>query len=163
MNGNKMTHLTKSGKVRMVDIGNKEDSSRTAVATARVLISDRLLNLLKENSLEKGDALSVARIAGILAAKQTDRLIPLCHTIPLSSVTIDLELDEDPPAVIITAIAVTTYKTGVEMEALTAASIAALTIYDMGKSVDREMVIDQIKLESKDGGKTGRWQRESER
>lgn len=161
MSEKKMTHLTKSGAARMVDISNKEKTDRTAVASARVVISNNLLKALKENSLAKGDALSTARIAGIMAAKKTDQLIPLCHTLPLSSVDIDIQLEENPPAVKIVTTAKTSYKTGVEMEALTAAGVAALTIYDMGKSIDKGIVIEHIRLESKQGGKSGNWFREA--
>ncbi len=160
MSEKKMTHLTESGAARMVDISGKENSDRTAVASARVLISSVLLKALKDNSLAKGDALSVARIAGIMAAKKTDQLIPLCHTLPLSSIDVDIQLEENPPAVKIITTAKTSYKTGVEMEALTAAGVAALTIYDMGKSIDKGIVIEQIRLESKQGGKSGDWFRE---
>ncbi len=161
MSPKKMTHLTESGAARMVDISNKKITERTAVATARVSISNVLLKALKENTLAKGDALAVARIAGIMAAKKTDQLIPLCHTLPLASIEIDVLLEEKPPAVIITAKAKSSYKTGVEMEAMTAASVAALTIYDMGKSIDKGIIIEQVRLESKQGGKSGDWRREA--
>jgi len=105
--------------------------------------------------------LAVARIAGILAAKKTDQLIPLCHSIPLSKITIDLKLEDEPSSIKISATAKTSYKTGVEMEALTAVSVAALTIYDMGKSIDKNMIIEQIRLERKSGGKSGDWERKT--
>ena len=162
MSEKKMTHVTESGAARMVDISGKEKTDRTAVASARVVISNDLLKALKENSLAKGDALAVARIAGIMAAKKTDHLIPLCHTLPLSSIDIDIHLEENPPAVKIITTAKTGYKTGVEMEALTAASVAALAIYDMGKSIDKGIIIEQVRLESKQGGKSGNWFREED-
>jgi cyclic pyranopterin phosphate synthase len=161
MSEKKMTHVTESGATRMVDISDKKITERTAVASARVSISSILLKALKDNTLAKGDALAVARIAGITAAKKTDQLIPLCHTLPLASIEIDIQLEEKPPAVIITATAKTSYKTGVEMEALTVASVAALTIYDMGKSIDKGIIIEQVRLESKRGGKSGNWRREA--
>ena len=157
MSEKKMTHVTETGAARMVDISDKNTTDRAAVASARVLISSILLKALKENSLAKGDALAVARIAGIMSAKKTDQLIPLCHTLPLSSIDVDIQLEENPPAVEITATAKTSYKTGVEMEALTAASVAALTIYDMGKSIDKGIIVEHIRLESKHGGRSGDW------
>jgi cyclic pyranopterin phosphate synthase len=161
MSTKKMTHVTESGAARMVDISDKKATTRTAVASACVLISDELLTALKENTLAKGDALAVARIAGIMAAKKTDQLIPLCHTLPLSSIDIDIQLNENQPSVLITTTAKSNYKTGVEMEALTAASVAALTIYDMGKSIDKGIIIEQVRLESKTGGKSGDWTRKA--
>jgi len=157
MSKSKLTHLNTAGEARIVDIENKGITPRTAIATGRIIISPELLKLLRENGLKKGDALAVARIAGILAAKKTDQLIPLCHSIPLSKVSIVLELEEDPSSIKISATTKTSYKTGVEMEALTAVSVAALTIYDMGKSIDKDMIIDQIRLEKKSGGKSGDW------
>ncbi len=160
MSNSKLTHVDTTGKAKMVDVGDKTDSARTAVASARVLVSPELMELLKNNALAKGDALAVARIAGIQAAKRTDQLIPLCHPLPISHLAIEIALSDAPTAVDIRAEAKTTYKTGVEMEALTAASVAALTIYDMGKAIDKGMVIEHIRLESKDGGKSGPWRRE---
>lgn len=159
MSSKKLTHLNTAGEANMVDIDKKNSTSRTAIATGRILISDELSALLQKNELKKGDALAAARIAGIMAAKKTDRLIPLCHSIPLSKISIDLEFKNNPSAIKISATAKTSYKTGVEMEALTAVTVAALTIYDMGKSIDKKMVIDQIRLESKTGGKSGDWKR----
>ncbi|MHC4756847.1 MAG: cyclic pyranopterin monophosphate synthase MoaC [Planctomycetota bacterium] len=159
MSNGESTHLNSAGKATMVDIEKKEVTSRTAISTGRITVSPKLLELLRENGLKKGDAFAAARIAGILAAKETDRLIPLSHSIPLSKVSIDLKIDNDPPSITIKATAKTSYKTGVEMEALTAVSVAALTIYDMGKSVDKEMIIGQIRLENKSGGKSGVWAR----
>lgn len=155
----KLSHVNKDGKAKMVDVSQKSDTKRYAIARGRVLVSDDLLIQLKENSLKKGDALAVARIAGIMAAKRTDDLIPLCHPLPLTHVSVELKLSDDPPAVEIAAEARTTYKTGVEMEALTAVATAALTIYDMGKAVDKGMTIESIQLVEKSGGKSGRWKR----
>lgn len=143
----------------MVDVGSKEDTERYAVARGRVLISKKLLSRLRENSLEKGDALAVARIAGIQGAKKTAELIPLCHPIPLTFISVDLKLVESPPSVEIKSAARARYKTGVEMEALTGAAIAALTIYDMGKAIDRGMVIEAIELVEKSGGRSGHWKK----
>ncbi len=159
MSKSRLTHLNKEGEARMVDVDEKETTSRKAIASGRILVSTKLLDLLRENGLKKGDAFAVGRIAGILAAKKTDQLIPLCHSIPLSKISIDLELQDSPSSILITAEAKTSYKTGVEMEALTAVSVAALTIYDMGKSVDKDMTIERIRLESKTGGKSGDWKR----
>jgi cyclic pyranopterin phosphate synthase len=155
----KLSHLTKEGEARMIDISGKNITERQAVARGRVLVSEELLQRLKDNSLSKGDALSAARIAGIMAAKKTAELIPLCHPLPLSFAGVDLKFIDDPPAVEISATVRTSYKTGVEMEALTAVSIAALTIYDMGKSIDKGIVIETIELVKKTGGKSGTWRR----
>ena len=143
----------------MVDVGAKPETDRRAVATVRVHASTELLTLLRDNALAKGDAISTARLAGIQAAKRTGGLIPLCHPLPLTHVAIDFEFLDDPPSLLITAETRTVYKTGVEMEALTAAAVAALTIYDMGKSVERGIVIDGLRLESKSGGASGDWKR----
>ncbi len=154
-----MTHVDSRGRARMVDISGKRNTARTAVAEGRVLVSAELLRRLRENSMAKGDALAVARLAGIQAAKRTAELIPLCHPLPLSVVEVDLLLEDKPPAVAITARVCTTYKTGVEMEALTAVSVAALTIYDMGKAIDRGIIIQGIQLLEKRGGKSGIYKR----
>jgi len=159
MKKKKLTHVSEGGEVRMVDTSDKPDSDRYAAARARVCVSEELLAKLKENALGKGDALSAARIAGIQAAKKTSEIIPLCHTLPLSSVTVELSLTENPPAVEITAEARTRYNTGVEMEALMAASAAALTIYDMGKAIDKGMIIESVCLVEKKGGRSGHWKR----
>ena len=156
----KITHTDKSGKARMVDIGGKSETERIAAAEAKVSISGELLGRIKENTLAKGDVLSIARIAGIQAAKKTAELIPLCHQIPLSHIDIDFELVDDPPAVKIKSRARAYYKTGVEMEALTAVAVAALTVYDMGKSVDRGMEIGPVRLLQKSGGRSGEWTRD---
>lgn len=155
-----LSHVSRKGEARMVNIGEKSSSDRRAVAEARILLSPELLLAIKENSVAKGDVLSTARIAGIQAAKKTADLIPLCHTLPLDYVSLDFELSDQPPSVTIRSEAGTHYKTGVEMEALTAAAVAALTVYDMGKAVDRGMKIDYIKLLEKSGGRSGDWKRE---
>lgn len=150
-----LTHVDEHGTARMVDVGGKPDTDRIAVARGSVSMKPETLALIKSNGFEKGDVLGVARIAGIMGAKKTSELIPLCHPLPLSMVGIEFEIDEDRSAVNITAEARTTGKTGVEMEALTAVSVAALTIYDMGKAVDRAMRIEGIRLVRKSGGKSG--------
>jgi len=158
----KMSHVDEHGRASMVDVTEKAETERRAVAGARVLISEELLHQLQENTLKKGDALAVARIAGIMAAKKTSDLIPLCHSLPLTHVAVDLTISEKPPAVEITATATTNYKTGVEMEALTAATVAALTIYDMGKAVDKSMVIEAVRLKEKSGGRSGHYIRKDD-
>ncbi len=150
-----LTHLDEEGTARMVDVGSKLDTEREAVARGFVSMKPETLRLIKEGSVEKGDVLSTARLAGITAAKWTPQLIPLCHPIPLNHVTVELEPDEEAGGVRISATATATAKTGVEMEALTAVSVAALTIYDMCKAVDRGMRIQDVRLVSKRGGKSG--------
>ena len=150
-----LTHLDEEGTARMVDVGSKPDTKREAVARGFVSMKPETLRLIKEGSMEKGDVLSTARLAGITAAKWTPQLIPLCHPIPLNHVTVELEPDEEVSGVRISATATATAKTGVEMEALTAVSVAALTIYDMCKAVDRGMRIQDVRLVSKRGGKSG--------
>ena len=152
-----LTHVDESGAARMVDVSGKDVTSRVATASGRVLVSARVLELLRGEGVPKGDALAVARIAGIMGAKQTPALIPLCHPLAISGVTVDLSLDED--AVAITATVRTTDRTGVEMEALTAVSVAALTVVDMVKAVDKAAVITDVRVESKTGGKSGDWER----
>ncbi len=145
----------------MVDVGDKDITQRLAVATGRVLMAPETLALLRDGSHRKGDVLAVARIAGIQAAKKCSDLIPLCHPLMLNSVEVNFTLDDEDSAVVIEARCKVSGKTGVEMEALTAASVAALTIYDMCKAVDKAMVIDQLCLQEKLGGKSGTWRRES--
>lgn len=152
---NKLTHLDDQGNANMVDVGNKPESQRTAIAGGRVLMKPETLQLIKDGNIKKGDVLTVARIAGIMAAKRTSDLIPLCHPIAINKIGIDLTLDEANHAINITATVCTTGKTGVEMEALTAVSTAALTIYDMAKAVDREMRLSDIRLIEKRGGVHG--------
>ena len=159
MDDNKLSHLDGQGRARMVDIGRKPTTERCARASARLCVSSELHSALKNNALEKGDAFSTARIAGIQAAKRTSDLIPLCHTLSLTYVSVDFLLTDDPPAVEITAEARTSHQTGVEMEALTAAAVAALTVYDMGKSIDKGIVVEHLRLEHKSGGRSGTWER----
>ena len=154
-----LTHLNSSGEARMVDIGQKGDTGREAVASGRVLMKPATLAKIKTAGLEKGDVLAVARIAGIMAAKKTPDLIPLCHPILLDNVSVEFDLSGND-CIGITARAKSSGKTGVEMEAMVAASVAALTIYDMAKSVDKGMTITEICLESKQGGKSGVFKRE---
>jgi len=151
----KLTHLDDHGNANMVDVGDKPDSQRTAVAGGRVIMKPETLQLIKDGNIKKGDVLTVARIAGIMAAKRTSELIPLCHPIAINKISVDLTLDEGNHAINIIAIVRTTGKTGVEMEALTAVSMAALTIYDMAKAVDREMRLSDIRLIEKRGGVHG--------
>ncbi len=155
------SHLNAAGQANMVDVSDKADSQRTAIAEAFVSMSDHLIAMVRNQSIAKGDLLATARIAGIQAAKKCSDLIPLCHPLPLSKVTIEIEElnDESGVGLQIRALCKTTGKTGVEMEALTAASVAALTIYDMCKAVDKGIVIEQIKLLEKQGGKSGIWVR----
>ncbi|MCH8310135.1 MAG: cyclic pyranopterin monophosphate synthase MoaC [Chloroflexi bacterium] len=142
----------------MVDVGGKPDTDREAIARGRVLMRPETLALIESNGFEKGDVLGVARIAGIMGAKNTSQLIPLCHPLPLNKIAVDFEFDKENSAVNITATAKTTGKTGVEMEALTAVTISALTIYDMCKAVDRAMHIEDIRLTHKSGGKSGTYE-----
>ena len=150
-----LTHIDAQGRAQMVDVGQKEATARVAVARGSVHMKPETLRLIQRGQVEKGDVLATARIAGVMAAKRTAELIPLCHPLPLDQVTVELEPDEAASAVNITATARTTAKTGVEMEALTAVTIAALTIYDMAKAVDRGMRIEGVRLVSKRGGSSG--------
>jgi cyclic pyranopterin phosphate synthase len=154
-----LTHLDETGAARMVDVGGKPVTQREAVASGRVTMSAEAAAAIREGSVKKGDVLATARIAGIMAAKKTADLIPLCHPLPLSRVTIDLALDDT--GVTATATAATEAQTGVEMEALTAVSVALLTLYDMAKALDKAMIISDIRLLSKTGGKSGDWARDS--
>lgn len=151
----KLTHLDEQGNANMVDVGDKPDSNRIAIAGGRVFMKPETLKLIRDGNIKKGDVLTVARIAGIMAAKRTSELIPLCHPIPLNKINVDLTINEPDNSIDITATAKTTGKTGVEMEALTAVSTAALTIYDMAKAVDREMRLSDIRLLEKRGGVHG--------
>ena len=153
-----LTHTDISGKLNMVDIGAKLDTDRIAVAMATIKLGEKAYNLVKNNKSKKGDVLTVAQIAGITAAKQTSTLIPLCHNIPLSNVKVNLELVQESWSVVITSLAKTYGKTGVEMEAIIAATVAAVTVYDMCKAVSRDMVISDIKLVKKTGGMRGDYQ-----
>ena len=150
-----LTHIGADGQANMVDVGDKAETTRPAVATRTVTTQPATPAMIREGDAKKGDVLGAARIAGIMAAKRTHELIPLCHPLLLTKVTVDIEPDETLPGLRVTALARVTGKTGVEMEALTAASIACLTIYDMAKAVDRGMVISGIHLLEKTGGKSG--------
>ena len=151
----KLTHLDETGHARMVDVSAKPDTERTAVAHGEVHMLPATFDLIRAGALKKGDVLTVAQIAGILGAKRTADLIPLCHPLPLTNIDVDLTLDETLPGVVITATAKTTGKTGVEMEALTAVSVAALTVYDMAKAAEKTMRIQNIRLLEKHGGQSG--------
>lgn len=153
------THLDADGKAQMVDVGGKASTERVARAQARVFMSAETLAMIDDGSHKKGDVLSVARIAGIQAAKQCSHLIPLCHPLMLTSVTVDLALDTESGCVTIEATCRLSGQTGVEMEALTAASVSALTVYDMCKAVDKEMVINDVTLLEKSGGRSGHYKR----
>jgi cyclic pyranopterin phosphate synthase len=152
-----MTHLDDSGAARMVDVSAKDVSARTATARGRVVVSPEVLKLLRDSALPKGDALAVARIAGIMAAKRTPDLVPLCHPIALHGVTVDLEVTDD--GVLIEATTRTADRTGVEMEALTSVAVAGLALIDMVKAVDPAAVVTDVRVMRKTGGKTGDWQR----
>ncbi|MFC2056294.1 cyclic pyranopterin monophosphate synthase MoaC [Chloroflexota bacterium] len=154
----KLTHINSSGEAQMVDVGYKDDTRREAIARGRVIMKPSTLEQIKTAGLKKGDALAVARVAGIMAAKKTPDLIPLCHPILIDDIAIDFDLSKNDSIGIITIVK-SSGKTGTEMEALIATSVAALTIYDMGKAVDRGMTITEICLESKKGGKSGIYQR----
>ncbi|MDA8826766.1 cyclic pyranopterin monophosphate synthase MoaC [Luminiphilus sp.] len=154
-----LTHLDEAGHASMVNVGMKPDTERCAVATGKVRMKAETLALIVEGSLPKGDVFAVARIAGIQAAKQCSNLIPLCHLLLLNSVQVDLKPDPTLPGVQISATCRVSGKTGVEMEALTAVSVAALTLYDMCKAVDRGMSIEDVRVETKTGGASGTWQR----
>jgi cyclic pyranopterin monophosphate synthase len=154
-----LTHFDEAGRARMVDVGGKEVTARKAIATGRVTMNPETVELIRTNRVKKGDPLAVAQVAGIMAAKRTHELIPMCH--PLMLTKIDLALDLDDTGVSIEATVETRGQTGVEMEALTAVSVAALTVYDMVKAVDRGMVISDIGLQAKSGGKSGTWTRET--
>jgi cyclic pyranopterin monophosphate synthase len=151
----KLSHLDDQGRARMVDVSDKEVTSRVAVARGAIQMRPETLELILKGKVEKGDVFSVARVAGIMAAKKTPDLIPMCHPLAITSVKVDLTPAENPTRVEIEAMVRVSGKTGVEMEAMTAVSVAALTIYDMCKAVDREMSIGEIRLVKKSGGKSG--------
>ena len=152
-----LTHFDPHGNAIMVDVTDKAETSRIAVAQGQVVMAPETLELISKGRIAKGDVLTVAQLAGIMGAKRTPDLIPLCHPVALSGVTVTLTLTDDPPGVLIEAKAKTTGRTGVEMEALTAVSVAALTVYDMAKAVDRGMRLTDIRLIHKSGGKSGSW------
>ena len=151
----KLTHLDEQGRAHMVDVGAKPDTERIAVARGEIHMKQETFELIRDGQIKKGDVLTVAQIAGISASKRTSELIPLCHPLFLSKVDVDLVLDESLPGVVITATAKVTGKTGVEMEALTAVSVAALTVYDMAKAAEKTMRIQNIRLLEKHGGQSG--------
>jgi cyclic pyranopterin monophosphate synthase len=155
MDENCLTHIDASGRAHMVNVSEKADTQRIAIASGEVVMRPETLKLIAEGLLKKGDVLTVAQLAGIMAAKRTDELIPLCHTVPLSHVEVSLTPDESLPGIRILAKASTTGKTGVEMEALTAVSVAALTVYDMAKAAEKTMHIQNIHLVEKHGGRSG--------
>ncbi len=153
----KLTHLDETGAAHMVDVGGKAETERVAVAEGSVKMRAETLDLIRSGNAAKGDVIGTARIAGIMAAKKTHELIPLCHPLLLSKISIDVEADEALPGLHVIATVKLTGKTGVEMEALTAVSVACLTIYDMAKAADKAMIIQDIRLLQKSGGKSGNW------
>ena len=153
----KLTHIGESGEARMVDVGAKEHTQREAIATGAVRMLPQTLELILSGNAKKGDVLGVARIAGIMAAKKTSDLIPLCHPLALTKVEVEIVPDHGLPGLVVRATARLTGQTGVEMEALTAATVACLTIYDMAKAADRGMEITGVRLLEKSGGKSGHW------
>jgi len=155
MSGNRLTHIDETGAARMVDVSAKDVTSRVARAGGRVFMKPETLQAILDNTAKKGDVLAVARVAGIMAAKRTHELIPLCHPLMISKVTVDFTPDEEENCIVIEAMVKVEGKTGVEMEALTAVSVAALTIYDMVKAMDRGMRITDVRLLEKAGGKSG--------
>lgn len=159
-NNKRLTHFDSEGKAVMVDVGGKQETQRVAVAAGSISMSREAFELVKSGSMAKGDVLGVARIAGIMAAKSVDRLIPLTHPLMINKAEVDFSLDEEGCRVAIEAVVAITGKTGVEMEALTAVSVAALTIYDMCKAVDKTMKINDIRLLRKTGGKSGDFNRD---
>ena len=152
---NKLTHFDKSGNARMVDVSEKKETARVAVAVSKIRVSRETLELIEAGKIGKGDVLGVARVAGIMASKQTSNLIPMCHPLMITSCNVDFDINREESYIGITATVKIVDKTGVEMEALTAAMLAALTIYDMCKAVDKRMVIEETHLLKKTGGKSG--------
>jgi cyclic pyranopterin phosphate synthase len=155
MTNEKLSHLDERGRARMVDVSAKADTERLAIAQGEVLMKASTLELIRQGAIKKGDVLTVAKVAGIMAAKHTYELIPMCHPLPLMDVAVELSLDENLPGVQIKAAVKTIAKTGVEMEALTAVAVAGLTVYDMAKAVEKTMRIQNIRLVKKIGGKSG--------
>ena len=158
--GPRLSHLDEQGRAHMVDVGGKATTERRAVATAAVVMAPSTARLLADGRLPKGDALAVARVAGIMAAKRTPDLIPLCHPIALASVEVELEVDAEAGRAVVRATTRTRDRTGVEMEAMTAASVAALTLYDMVKGVERGVRVEEVALVEKSGGRSGHWRRD---
>ena len=152
-----LSHITSDGKIAMVDVGDKQPTLRVAIVRGEVLLSARTLELLKNTALPKGDALGTAKVAGIMAAKRTAELIPLCHTVPLSFVDVRFAISDNPPAIHIESEVRTCSKTGVEMEAFVAAQVAAMTIYDMCKAVQKDIILTNTRLIRKSGGKSGEY------
>lgn len=161
MSGDRLTHLDATGAASMVDVGDKAITTREALAEGRVVMAKATLDLIRSGMTKKGDVIAIARIAGIMAAKRTHELIPLCHPLLLTKVSVEIEPDEALPGLHVRALARVSGQTGVEMEALTAVSVACLTIYDMAKAADRAMRIEGIRLLEKSGGKSGDWRAES--
>lgn len=159
---NRLTHLDAEGKADMVDVGAKADTERRAIAEGFVRMAPETLAAIVDGNAKKGDVIGVARVAGIMAAKKTSDLIPLCHPLALTKVSVDIEPDQSLPGLRVRALARLVGKTGVEMEALTAVSVACLTVYDMAKALDKGMTISDIRLVEKRGGKSGHWLREEE-
>jgi cyclic pyranopterin phosphate synthase len=157
-----LTHIDEHGRARMVDVGAKADTERVAIARCEVRMQPGTLALIQSGGVAKGDVIGVARVAGIMAAKKTGELIPLCHPLPITSAAVDFRFDEAASRIFIEATAATVGKTGVEMEALTACTIAALTIYDMAKAADKGMVVGEVRLVKKTGGKSGTYLRPGE-
>lgn len=155
-----LTHIDENGRARMVEVGDKKETKRIAIASGRVLMKAQTLKRIQEGGIQKGDVLAVAQVAGIMAAKRTFEMIPMCHPLLLTGVRIDFSVDEGNNAVEIKAEVSTTGKTGVEMEALHAVTASALTIYDMCKAMDKSMIIDGVQLEYKAGGKSGEYRKE---
>ncbi|WMT90470.1 cyclic pyranopterin monophosphate synthase MoaC [Pelagibacterium sp. H642] len=156
----RLTHLDEKGAARIVDISGKDETARRAVAGAELRATDEIVEAILGGTLKKGDAVAVARVAGIMAAKKTSELIPLCHPIPVTKIGIDIERSAKPDVIVVTATVETVGRTGVEMEALTAASVAALTLYDMAKALDKAMTITNVGLMEKSGGKSGDFRRD---
>ena len=156
----KLSHINEDGKASMVNINEKKITKRTAVASSKIFLNDVAYKLVKENKSQKGDVLNTSRLAGIMASKKTSDLIPLCHQINLDKVSIDYDFCNDEKSIIIKSTAITSGKTGVEMEALMGATLASLTIYDMLKAVDKKIMITDIKLDYKDGGRSGKFVRD---
>jgi cyclic pyranopterin monophosphate synthase len=157
-----LSHADSTGQARMVDVSEKPVTARYARATGSIRMKPETLDAIRRNSLVKGDVLSVAKVAGVLAAKRTAELIPLCHSLPLSDIQVELTLDDALPGVRCEATARTSAQTGVEMEAITAVAVSLVTVYDMAKAIDREMSIGDISLQEKSGGRSGSWKRRAE-
>ena len=158
--GNKLSHINEDGKASMVNINKKKITKRTAIASSKIFLNDVAYKLVKENKSQKGDVLNTSRLAGIMASKKTSDLIPLCHQINLDKISIDYDFCNDEKCIIIKSTAITSGKTGVEMEALMGATLASLTIYDMLKAVDKKIMITDIMLDYKDGGRSGKFVRD---